>query len=179
MYVALFDEVAEILADSGIGKVLPDAVYLHRSRLPTLKLNGREEEFCTAVEEIASEVGAGSEYNVIKIHRNQNSVTFLCYPEFWTDPHPALDSYIFVRVNNLRKLVRSYSNSYSKPVLHRKELFIDSNHPDYGKFSRLTRQEHDAGLLRTGKVVIGTRSMWQQRLDAMGYKIVDHELVKI
>jgi hypothetical protein len=61
--------------------------------------------------------------------------------------------------------------------LHRKESFLNSDHPLHGKFSRLTLQEENAGLL-DNTATIGTRDGWASRLRDAGFVLWGHRLVK-
>ena len=62
-------------------------------------------------------------------------------------------------------------------MLHRKEKFLRPDDEHYEKFARLTAQEEKAGLLEETSS-IGTRDGWQNRLDAFGFSLKGHRLVK-
>ena len=68
-----------------VGKLLPDYLYVHRSALDAT--SGRCFEFTRAA---AGLPGRSKGANVIKIHRRSGKLSYLIYPEFDNDPHPAL-----------------------------------------------------------------------------------------
>ena len=70
---------------SPVGKLLPDDLYVHRSALDSLKPLLRIYEGCGR-----AYVGDVEGANVIKIHRRSGKLSYLVYPEFDDDPHPAL-----------------------------------------------------------------------------------------
>jgi hypothetical protein len=70
-----------------------------------------------------------------------------------------------------------YAASENPPVLYRKETFLQTDHPLHEKFARLTRQEEQHGLLAE-TATIGTRKGWQARLDAAGFSLRGHRLVR-
>jgi hypothetical protein len=70
-----------------------------------------------------------------------------------------------------------YAESENPPILHRKETFVHSDYPQYGKFARLTEQEVKHGLLDDGST-IGTREGWNRCLFARRIQIRGHRLVR-
>src|SRR5690242_17372196 len=78
----------------GYGKKLPGAAYLFRPR---------KEDVCAELWETIgrAETAAGpnSSWNLLKIHTDQVAITFLTYPEFDTDPHPALAESTKINLN--------------------------------------------------------------------------------
>jgi hypothetical protein len=85
--------------------------------------------------------------NLIKIHRRSGKLSYLVYPGFASEPHPALVR--CVRLNQRTRHIEchDYAQSANPPVLHRKETFLPPDHPLYDKFRRLTQQEERHGLL--------------------------------
>ncbi len=69
-----------------------------------------------------------------------------------------------------------YAQSTNPPVLHRKDSFLNANHPLYAKFARLTVQEEKQGLLDDASG-IGTREGWSRRLAERGFALKGHRLV--
>jgi DNA phosphorothioation-associated putative methyltransferase len=115
--------------------------------------------------------------NLVKLHRHSGKDSYLVYPEFDADPHPALLRSI--KLNLCTREIESidYAASPNPPVLHRKEAFLLPEDPRRAKFDRLTRQEERAGLL-DDTATIGTRSGWNDRLRARGYVLRGHRLVR-
>jgi DNA phosphorothioation-associated putative methyltransferase len=106
-----------------------------------------------------------------------SKVSYLVYPDFETDPHPALLRSIKLNLRSREIESIDYAGSANPPILHRKETFLPSDHPLRSKFERLTRQEERAGLLDE-TATIGTRSGWEERLRSMGYALRGYRLVR-
>jgi DNA phosphorothioation-associated putative methyltransferase len=99
------------------------------------------------------------------------------YPEFETDPHPALLRSIKLSLRSRELDCYDYAKSTNPPVLHRKETFLPSDHPLHARFTRLTQQEEKHGLL-DDTTTIGMREGWERRLHEKGFTIRGHRLVK-
>src|ERR1700693_2264511 len=75
----------QLIQSLPFGKVLPNAVYLHRETQP-----------CTTgpisqiLDVIASQHSIGSEFNIVKFRTDAPRVSFLSYPDFFEEPHPSL-----------------------------------------------------------------------------------------
>ena len=76
--------------------------------------------------------------NMIKLSVTEPQVSYLTYPDFDRDPHPALRSAITVNLRKLSVDWRDYSRSDNPPLLHRKEEFLGDEHPKRDPFARLT-----------------------------------------
>lgn len=166
------EAVDEACKRSKVGKLLPDDLYVHRDTIdyvdPLLRIyEGCGRAFLGEVE------GA----NIIKIHRRTGKLSYLVYPEFDTDPHPALLRCVKVNLRTRQLECYEYAESKNPPVLHRKEAFLHPDDERYAKFARLTAQEDKHGLLAdfTG---IGTRDGWNRRLTERGFALKGHKLVK-
>ena len=70
---------------SAVGKLLPNALYVHRTALDSLDPLLRVYEGCAR-----AYLGEIEGANLIKLHRQSGKVSYLVYPDFETDPHPAL-----------------------------------------------------------------------------------------
>jgi len=114
---------------------------------------------------------------LIKLHRHSGKVSYLVYPEFDTDPHPALLRSIKLSLRTRELDCHDYATSTNPPILHRKETFLPPGHPLVAKFARLTRQEEKHGLLDE-TASIGTRAGWQRRLAERGFQIRGHRLIR-
>ena len=115
--------------------------------------------------------------NIIKIYRRSGKLSYLVYPEFDDDPHPALLRSIRVNLRSRQIDSTDYTGSANPPVLHRKETFLAPDHPLYAKFARLTAQEEKHGLLDEPSG-IGTRDGWAKRLAERGFVLKGHKLVR-
>src|SRR5262245_57071114 len=101
------------------------------------------------------------------LHRFSGKLSYLVYPDFAADPHPALLRCVKLSLRSRELECYDYARSDNPPVLHRKEAFLHPDHPLHARFARLTRQEEEHGLL-TDPATIGTRLGWQARLHETG-----------
>ncbi len=115
--------------------------------------------------------------NIIKLHRFSGKVSYVAYPDFETDPHPALATCVKLNMRSRQIDFYDYRQSANPPVLHRKETFLPPAHPLHAKFARLTRQEEQHGLLNDTST-IGTRAGWQARLPEAGFRLAGHRLLR-
>jgi DNA phosphorothioation-associated putative methyltransferase len=147
---------------SPVGKLLPDALYVHRSALESLEPLLRIYEGCGR-----AYLGEIDGANIVKLHRFSGKLSYLVYPDFDTDPHPALARCLKLSLRTRQLECSDYAASPNPPVLHRKETFLHPDHPLNAKFARLTRQEEQHGLL-DDPATIGTRAGWENRLREAG-----------
>ena len=157
---------------SPVGKLLPNALYVPRSALEALDPLLRIYEGCAR-----AYLGEIDGANLIKLHRHSGTVSYLVYPDFETDPHPALLRSIKLNLRTREIDCLEFADSANPPILHRKEAFLRPDDPRRAKFERLTRQEERAGLLEE-TASIGTREGWQARLNATGFVLRGHRLVR-
>lgn len=155
------------------GKLLPDALYLCRPQkgdVPDIVL-----ETITRAE-IAAKPAA--DWNLVKLHLNQFSISFLSYPEFDIDPHPALQeaTKINLRTGSIERV--DYSGRGNPPILHRKETFLPTADSRYELFAALTKSEEAAGLYANPST-IGLRHQWQTLLRRLGWRHDNHTLVRV
>jgi DNA phosphorothioation-associated putative methyltransferase len=114
---------------------------------------------------------------VIKLHRHSGKVSYLVYPGFETEAHPALLRSVKLSLRTRELDCFDYARSTNPPVLHRKDAFLPADHPLHAKFARLTRQEEKHGLL-DDTATIGTRDGWERRLAERGFVIRGHRLIR-
>jgi DNA phosphorothioation-associated putative methyltransferase len=162
--------IREACRNSPIGKQTPDALYLHTSTLPSLPPVLRVYEGCAR-----AYIGAVEGANVIKLHLGKPQVSYLYYPDFESDPHPALAASLVVPLQTFHIQYRDYTDSKNPFILHRKETFLALEHPLRPKFARLTRQEERNNLYDRPEV-IGTREGWQKLLNEKGLYHASHQL---
>ena len=65
--------------------------------------------------EILSGLKAGVDYNIIKYDLNSPMLSLLWYPEFFTDPFPALETSYRIDIEAGRVEKRSYQSSINPP----------------------------------------------------------------
>jgi DNA phosphorothioation-associated putative methyltransferase len=157
---------------SPVGKLLPNALYVHRTALGALDPLLRVYEGCAR-----AYLGEVKGADLIKLHRHSGKVSYLVDLDFGADPHPALLRSIKLNLRTREIESTDYAASANPPVLHRKEAFLLGDDPRRGKYERLTRQEERAGLLDE-TATIGTRAGWAERLRERGYALRRHRLVR-
>ena len=157
---------------SEVGKLLPDDLYVHRSALDSLEPLLRIYEGCGR-----AYLGEVEGANIIKIHRRSGKLSYLIYPNFEDDPHPALLRSVRVNLRTRQIDCNDYAHSTNPPILHRKDSFLGPDHTHREKFARLTAQEEKYGLLDDASG-IGTRDGWTRRLAERGFALKGHRLVR-
>jgi DNA phosphorothioation-associated putative methyltransferase len=158
---------------SPIGKQTPTALYVHRTALAQLSPVLQVYEGCARVL-----AGTVEQANMIKLSVAHPQVSYLSYPRFDKDAHPALAAAVTV---NLRKLAvdwRDYSKADNPPVIHRKEEFVAADHPRRASWEKLTRAEVRAGLYEHPER-IGTLHGWQGTLESGGMEVRGHRLIRV
>lgn len=164
-------EVARVARTSTVGKLLPEDLYLHRSALD--RAPGLIKLMLSLGESFAGRLDS----ELLKFSLHGKSMSFLFYPDFETDPHPALHGSVRVDFRTGKTQVRDYSKSENPPILHRKETFVARDFELFDQFEKLSLEEEKADLLsRNG---IGFRKQWQQLLLESGVAIHGHDLIKI
>jgi DNA phosphorothioation-associated putative methyltransferase len=154
--------IDEACRSSPVGKLLPDDLYVHKGPVEKLEPLLRVYEGCGR-----TYLGEVEGANIIKIHRRSGKISYLVYPDFESDPHPALLRCIRLSLRTRELHCYDYAGSTNPPILHRKETFLPPDHALHAKFARLTRQEEQHGLYAE-TATIGTRAGWQARLAAAG-----------
>jgi DNA phosphorothioation-associated putative methyltransferase len=155
------------------GKKLPEALYISRPA-----------DWHTVPPDLASLIGRAiiaakpnSDWNLLKLHTDQVAISFLTYPDFDSDPHPALAESVKINMNSGAISKTDYRKRANPPILHRKEAFIPSDDPRFPVFTSLTNQEEEAGILRDISR-IGLRTHWETLLKRSGLSYKGHQLVR-
>lgn len=157
---------------SPVGKLMPTALYLHDSALHRLPAVLRLYEGCAR-----SYVGRVEGANVLKLHRDQPRITYLSYPDFDAQAHPALLTTLSVHLQAFSIHQRSFQTTINPPILHRKEDLVAEDYPLRERFQRLTKQEERHGLFEDPST-IGTSDGWRAALTARGVTIRGHRLFR-
>jgi DNA phosphorothioation-associated putative methyltransferase len=166
------DLVEKACRTSSVGKLTPTSLYIHTNALETLDPLLRVYEGCAR-----ALVGTVDQANIVKLRFVEPIVSYLSYPNFETDPHPALASSLLVHLQTFRVQVRQYTASENPPILHRKEVFVRLDDPLRPKYERLTRQEEAKGLYETPSE-IGNLLGWQKVLALRGVRLSGHRLLR-
>ena len=156
---------------SPIGKRTPSALYVHESALSWISTVLRLYEGCAR-----GYLGRVEGANIVKLHLGEPMVSYLSYPEFESDPHPALASALTVHLQTFRVRTRDFTSNRNRPNLHRKELFVSPDYPGYKKFARLTRIEQSKGLYEDTSQ-IGFEEGWHKVLERKGLYLKGHRLL--
>lgn len=164
--------IARECANAPIGKLTPEALYVHVSAVVELPVLLRVYEGCGRV--LYGDVPGAT---LVKLRRDKPAMSFLCYPDFDKDPHPRLKETFVAELKRVRTHYKSYMERENPPVLHRKECFVSNEYPLRGRFESLTKAEEKAGLLDDA-VTIGTVNGWNERLQQRGFAVVGHTLRK-
>ena len=154
---------------SQVGKLLPGDLYVHVSAEDELPALLRLLAF--AGKQIVGDIA----YDVLKLSTHGRSLSFLRYPEFDSDPHPALHSTTRVYLPKAEYSIRDYSRSENPPILHRKDTLVTKSHPLYEQFRELTLQEENLGLL--SQPGIGFRREWLALLEGRRLKLSSHKVI--
>ena len=159
-------------AQSEVGKLLPDALYVHHSAVSELPAILRVYAGCAR-----QLCGSVNGMTLVKLHRERSRVSYLTYPNFEDIAHPILAEAVIVDLARLSICHRSYRTYENPPILHRKELFVSHEHPLRERFARLSEREEELGLLlHTSR--IGTRSGWYSVLESHGLTLRGHRVVE-
>lgn len=165
------DVVEKACRSARVGKETPTSLYVHKSALSSLEPLLRVYEGCaTAL------VGTIEKANVVKLHFSEPMISYLSYPRFEMDAHPALASSLSVDLRSFKIRFRQYTDS--PPILHRKEEFVRDDDPMRVKYERLTRSEEMKGLFEQPSE-IGTRDGWLRILATKGLRVAGHRLVRM
>ena len=163
--------VAERCQNSPIGKKLPGSLWVHVSAIETLDPLLRLYEGCAS-----RTIGRPEEANVIKFHCRKPKISYLFYPNFDTDPHPALHTSMAIDLRDLHVHYRDYDSNDNPPLLHQKDSMVTAEYPLYEKFAKLTRQEEGWGLLDDLRLIYDYRG-WQKCLEEHCAELKGHRVV--
>ena len=165
-----FNTIIDRCQNSQIGKILPNALYIHTSAIAFLDPILQEyEQQARVTEEI-------KQATLVKLSTDKPKISYLFYPDFDLDPHPALTLSIVVDLQTQQTNYWNYTDSNNPPILHRKETFVTPDYPQYTEFAHLTHVEEALGLLKLSRS-IGTRLEWEQRLNRYHLTFEGHSLV--
>ena len=167
-----FEEYQQRLSALKYGKRLPGAIYILREFGSALDL-----ELNQVLAILAAQHGLETKFNVIKFRTDQLKISFLHYPNFLEDAHPALQHAVTIDLVTGKARHTDYTGNHNPPILHRKEVFLPQDHPDWAKFDALTRAEEAAGLYEH-PATIGFKLNWERLLSEKGLIIHGHSLAR-
>ncbi|NER81300.1 MAG: DNA phosphorothioation-associated putative methyltransferase, partial [Leptolyngbya sp. SIO1D8] len=170
MSLGRIELIEERCRQSTIGQQRPKSLWVHVSALDQLDPLLRLYEGCAS-----RTLGRPEEATVVKFHIYKPQITYLFYPGFDTEPHPALHTSMAISLQDLHVRYRDYDQD-NPPVLHQKDQLLTPDYPGYTKFAKLTQQEHKWGLLEDVKAIFDQRG-WQQCLLEQGAELRGHRVV--
>ena len=152
------------------GKKIGGFIYVHISALPLLsdKYQSKAEAGIKLNDEFDT-------WNVVKINiKDSDKLSFLEYDNFDIKEFPCLhhSCQIDLKIGSLK--FRKYS-SKNPPILHRKELLTNPEHPELAKFKNLTLQLEKLGAF-SNVVKLGTKLRWQDELKRLKIHVKNHEV---
>jgi len=95
-----------------------------------------------AAAERLAQVERVQRFNVARFEHSNGRIALLNYPNFFEDAYPVLYESWNVDVGTGRVSYRTYRDSLSPPVLHRKELMLPEDHPRRAEFQCAPHFEH-------------------------------------
>jgi DNA phosphorothioation-associated putative methyltransferase len=151
-------QIAQLCQQSPIGQMTPKSLSIHIDALEHLDPLLRIYEGCAS-----RNIGRLEGATIVKIHTTTPKISYLFYPDFDTNPHPALHMAMQIDLRDLHVRYYEGDRSDNPPILHRKEQLVTPDYPLYNKFAKLTQQEERWGLLDNSQV-IHKRQGWLQCL---------------
>lgn len=163
-YLTFKDLVSKI----EVGKKLPDSIYVHKSAFKTLPGTLK-----ILIPKIQSAVKIDKDdWNIIKFYTRDYKITFLNYPSFEIYSYPALSQAFTVDLAKLKVRKANYNESANPPILHRKETFVQSDHPLIEEFIAVTKEGEAIGLYEKTRT-IGFKNNWERLISNKGYYLDD------
>ncbi len=155
------------------GKRLPGALYAAREEGSDFG-----PELNQLLAQLAVDFEVGPEFNLIKFRTGELKVSFLSYPNFMEDPHPALRHAVTIDLASGKARHTDYADNLNPPILHRKETFLAPEHPRRAGFAALTKAEEAAGLYEH-TATIGFKLNWERLLWEKGVVIEGNGLRRL
>jgi len=170
--IADMNKIEAACQEAPIGKLTPEALYIHVNYLHTLPPILRV--YDGAARQLTGNV---DDATLVKLNRLKPQVSYLVYPHFDREAHPALKYSIVGKLSEGRMKHRNFADRSNPPILHRKESFIAESDPSWKKYARLTERESKFGLLDRSD--IGTLQGWERALHEAGLHVSGHQLREI
>lgn len=152
------------------GKRLPRALYVHREGLA-----GLGGSLGAVLDQVVTRYQVSAEFNLVKFRTDELKLSFLAYPGFESDPHPALRHAVSIDLVTGKARHTDYADNINPPILHRKESFVTAEFPQRAEFEGLTRAEEEAGLYEDA-TTIGFKLNWERLLQSKGLVVNGHRL---
>ena len=151
-----------------IGKKVFKDHYFHISVIDQLDDLSLKQSIAAAITQLPADSRAL--VNVIKTSSDKLSISLLQYEDFESSPFPALQRSWVVDPSGKVKF-RAYQESLNPPILHRKELLVSRDNPNYEAWSVLTKTAEDIGLFNDSRT-IGFKKNWEDKIRSSGFELV-------
>ena len=86
--------------------------------------------------------------NLIKLLRQSGKVSYLAYPDYEMNPHPALLRSVKLSLRTREIDCLEYQVSTNPLILHRKETFLAADHPFHAKLRLFQAGRWPLGIVR-------------------------------
>lgn len=158
-----------------IGKRVGEHLYLHVSSHSLLPPAWQDLIGAAATK---TRLSPEEHFNVVKIHRLFDELSLLSYPDFFSDPFPALARSWRINLSRKTTVFRTYEESRNPPILHRKELLLPPEDPRTSDFKVLTEAAESIGLFEDPNR-IGFREHWLALINQRGYTLQDNQFIPL
>lgn len=156
-------------------KTVGDNIYVHVTAILELP-ESLQRKVANARVFFREMEGRDRRFQLVKVSKTLDRVSFLCYPLFWQQNFPELteswtitDARSPVTRRGLAKIKRrTYGDN--PPILHRKELFLRQNDKRRIDMQRITRICEEAGCFEDTKR-IGRKRFWEDLLARKGVRL--------
>lgn len=160
---------------SAIGKRVGDELYVHLSAVQLLADTEHRKRIESALMLVPE--GKDAAPNVAKLNARTGKLSLLAYPGFEQEPFPELQAAWTFAPGELKSpAYRHYQDSLNPPILHRKELLVGEDHPERGRWERLTKTAEELGLF-DDTTTIGFRLNWERMIAERGYVLAGDAFV--
>jgi len=158
-----------------VGKLVRGDLYFHFSEIRNVA-----EDYRSAMLKAAQLAGCqpGADFNVIKIGRDQATVSLLSYKSFFEDAFPRLEKVWTVDLSSGKYRERNYRMRGNPPILHKKELLLSGDDPSRPLFEALT-DALERKNIRPDRPGLGFLRQWEEYLANMGIGVLEHRIVDV
>ncbi|MDO6694538.1 DNA phosphorothioation-associated putative methyltransferase [Aliiglaciecola sp. 3_MG-2023] len=161
----------ELISELSVGKITPQAIYVHRSTIQNTQLL----DFINRIQSALKQ--SSFQWEIAKFSKQSFQFSLLSYPDFDSEAYPELKTSMFVDLTKKHHRMNDYSKTDNPPILHRKELMVTTNYPLYEEFTLITQEGELAGLYENTRA-IGFKLGWEATITNAGYELVDGRLFR-
>lgn len=162
-----FVEYKKLLKQLNVGKVLPTAIYLHKSALSQALPQQLQQLLKQTIEHHQLK---NVEWNLLKLFKRDFKLTLLNYPQFDNYAYPQLHNCITIDLIENSYKPTDYSQSANPPILHRKETFVTADYLHVNTFKAITNEGEAIGLYNNTSR-IGFKQHWEKLIASKGYQL--------